>query len=56
MTTAIRPHAKLRDVMEITGLSDPTVRRLIRSGEIRAVRVGRQWLIPADEYDRLAGR
>lgn len=32
-----------------------TVLRAIERGEIRATRLGRQWLIPAAEKDRLSG-
>lgn len=36
------------------GLSDVTVRRLIRCGAIRAVKIGRALRIPSSELSRLA--
>lgn len=39
----------------ISGLSEATVRRACERKEIPAIRIGRRWLIPADELDsRLA--
>ncbi|PGH56515.1 hypothetical protein CRT60_16465 [Azospirillum palustre] len=37
-----------------TGLPRPTVRNLVRDSKLRGTKVGRAWLIPADEVDRLA--
>lgn len=37
-----------------TGISEPTIYRLIKSGEIKAVRIGpRRLLIPMGEVERL---
>ncbi|XPV77952.1 MAG: helix-turn-helix domain-containing protein [Desulfovibrio sp.] len=33
--------------------SDETVRRMIKRGELKAYQLGRQWRIPADEYERV---
>lgn len=33
-------------------VSGPTVRKLITDGKLRALRVGRQWRIPATEVER----
>ena len=35
------------------GLSKPTVYRRIKDRSVRAVRIGRRWIIPRDELDRL---
>ena len=36
-----------------TGLPKPTVRYLVQHNKLRATKVGRAWLIPVDEVDRL---
>ncbi|MEM0004774.1 MAG: excisionase family DNA-binding protein [Desulfurococcaceae archaeon] len=42
-----------REVSRLLGVTDRTVRRWIRSGRMRAVRVRRKWLIPASELKAL---
>jgi putative resolvase len=42
-----------KEVSRLLGVTDRTVRRWIRSGRIRAVRVRRKWLIPASELKAL---
>lgn len=37
-----------------TGIPKPTVRHLVQHNKLRATKIGRVWLIPADEVDRLA--
>jgi excisionase family DNA binding protein len=45
----------LREAEELTGLSQTSLRRLIKcGGAIRAARVGRRVLIPLSELKRLA--
>jgi len=43
----------LHEAQEITGLSNVTLRRLVKGGKIRAVRVGRRLLLPLSELERL---
>ena len=43
----------LHEAQEITGLSNVTLRRLVKGGKIRAVRVGRRILFPLSELERL---
>ena len=38
----------VKDIREMTGRPKSTLNGLIRSGEIRAVRCGRAWLIPRE--------
>ncbi|MCC6054999.1 MAG: excisionase family DNA-binding protein [Thermosphaera sp.] len=42
-----------KEVSRLLGVTDRTVRRWIRSGRMRAVRVRRKWLIPASELKAL---
>lgn len=47
---------RLRSISESAielGVSRDTVRRLVRKGKIRGVRVGRRLLVPQVELDRL---
>jgi len=37
----------------VLDVSYATVRRLVRSGHIRAIRIGRLWRIPDEEVQRL---
>lgn len=39
---------------EMLGVHPDTVRAAIERGELRATRLGRQWLIPASEVERIA--
>jgi excisionase family DNA binding protein len=41
------------EIAAATSLSLQTIRKMIRLGELKAVRVRRRLLIPADELDRL---
>ena len=43
------------EVAEMAGVAEATVRKQIRAGEIRSIRMGRRILIPATEVDRLFG-
>lgn len=42
-----------REVAKLLRISDETVRRQIRTGKIRAVKVGKQWLVPGAELNRI---
>ncbi len=44
----------VREAARLTSLSPYTIRRYIRKGRIRAVRVGRRVLVPVAELERLA--
>ncbi len=41
-----------REVAEALRVSDMTVYRLIRSGELRALRIGKSFRISEDDFDR----
>ena len=41
----------IADVASLTGLSTKTCEKLVRSGDIKAKRVGRRWVISALEYE-----
>ena len=43
----------IKQVAEITGNKDTTVRYWARTGKIKAVKIGKEWKIPADEFERL---
>ena len=36
-----------------TGLSEQVIGRMLRRAEIKGIKVSRDWLIPADETERL---
>lgn len=40
------------EVAERLRVSEPTIRKLIVDGKLKAIRVGRQFRIPADEVER----
>lgn len=42
-----------RQLAEALSVSEFTVYRLIQSGQIHAIKAGRQWRIPADEVARV---
>jgi excisionase family DNA binding protein len=44
----------LKEVSALAGLSLRTTTKLIASGEIKSIRVGRRRLVPRDELDRFA--
>jgi len=47
---------RVRELAASLGLSRSTVYRLVASGQLRAVRLGRRTIVvPADELDRLLG-
>lgn len=58
MTAAIIESELLtvEEVAEILGCSVATVRRMCATGEVSAVKSGRQWLIPADRLPPIRGR
>ena len=43
----------LQEAQEMTGLSHVTLRRLVKGGKMKAVRVGRRMLLPISELQRL---
>jgi excisionase family DNA binding protein len=61
MQTTIAPNLNTRSPLTVTaaapilGAHPETVRRHLRAGNIRGIRLG-HWRIPADEIDRLEGR
>lgn len=46
----------LKEVSVLAGLSLRTTTKLIASGEIKSIRVGRRRLVPRDELERFARR
>lgn len=50
-----RPPLRVPKLAQQLGVSEDTVLRSIRRGQIKANKVGRVWLIPAPEVDRLMG-
>jgi len=49
-------HYSTREVCEILGIANRTLRRWIKEGRVRAVNVGGRWRIPESEVRRLLGR
>lgn len=43
----------VREAAKRLGLSEETVRRYLRSGELRGSRLKLEWRIPAEEVERL---
>ena len=43
----------ISQLASVLGVSYWTVRRLVRSGQIRAIRISRLWRIPEEEVQRL---
>ena len=43
----------IQEVAQITGLHEITIRRYVRSGELEAVRIGRQIRVRREAVDRL---
>lgn len=43
----------LQEAQEMTGISHFTFRKMVRRGQIKAVRVGRRVLIPVSEIEKL---
>lgn len=46
-TEPVEKHYRRHEACEVTGLSEPTIDRAIRSGALPVIRVGRAVLIPA---------
>lgn len=44
-----------KEVAEVLGLSEWTVRNLINKGEIPAIKFGRNWRVPINALDELLG-
>ncbi len=49
-------HYSTREVCEILGIANRTLRRWIKEGKIRAVNIGGRWRIPESEIKRLLGQ
>jgi excisionase family DNA binding protein len=49
--SAITPDLTVRQVAEITQLSEESVRCLCATGRLRAYRAGRLWRVPAEALD-----
>lgn len=46
---------RAREVQEALGISHPTLVKLVRSGQLSAIRVGSQWRITEHELCRFLG-
>ncbi len=46
----------IREVADQLGLAPKTVRKLIHGGQLRGVRLGRQWRVDEDELDLFVKR
>ena len=46
---------KLSEVAEILRVSRATVLRLIKTGQLRAIKVGKQWRVPEEALKALIG-
>jgi excisionase family DNA binding protein len=44
---------QVREVSQVTGLSEASIRAAARDKRLKATRIGRRWLIPRSELDRL---
>jgi excisionase family DNA binding protein len=53
--TQTRRTYRVREVVQLTGLSKTTVQRLVKTGDLHAVRVGDCILIPSESLDALLG-
>jgi excisionase family DNA binding protein len=51
--TELRFAYTVAQVAEVFGRSELTIRRWIKAGRLKAVRIGGVWHIPADELDAL---
>lgn len=49
-------HYKISKVAEALGISRKTLWQWVREGKVRAVRVGKLWVIPESEVKRLMGK
>ncbi len=48
----LEPLLNIKDVAEVCGVSTKTVRRWIQSGQLVAIRLGRQWRIARKDLER----
>ena len=55
-TPELRARLTLAEVAEFERVSTETVRRWVRSGKLRAIRQGRQHLVPREELLSFEGR
>lgn len=46
-----RPWLKVAEFAKLSGFDVQTVRRMLRSGELHGFKIGRQWLIPIDQFE-----
>jgi len=46
----------IADVASLFGISKTTVRRKIKAGEIKAIKVGRQYRVPLEEVLRIKSK
>jgi len=51
----IEQHRRIREVVELTGLKEQTLRRMVRDREVGFRKVGRCILIPESEVQKLLG-
>ena len=49
-------HYSTREVCEILGIANRTLRRWIKEGKIKAINIGGKWRIPESEIKRLLGQ
>ena len=50
MATSSNHFLSINETAEHLNLSVSTVRRLLRTGELSAVQIGRQWRIPPEDF------
>ena len=43
----------VKEFSEIIGVPESTVRRWLQKGDIRGTQIGRKWLIPLSEVERI---
>ena len=43
----------VREFSEIIGVPESTIRRWLQKGDIRGTQIGRKWLIPLSEVERI---
>jgi excisionase family DNA binding protein len=48
-----KPPYKVDEAAEQLGCTEQTVRIAVREGRLPAFRVGKQWLIPRERFDRM---
>lgn len=52
MRTSQNPLLNIRETANYLNVSDKTIRRWIKTGQLRAHQLGRQWRIAPDEIER----